>query len=129
MYAGKQRVFVYGTLRQGEENHGLLAGARMLGKITIDDGYTMIDLGDYPAVITHGKNAVIGEVYEISEDMLIALDELEECPDYYLRRLIATPYGRAWIYVLDRPPGEYICEIGSGDWSEYRARRDTIRNS
>ena len=129
MYEGKQRVFVYGTLRKGEENHGLLARARMLGTTKADDGYTMIDLGDYPAVISNGKNAVFGEVYEISEDMLKGVDELEECPDYYRRMLIATPYGNAWIYVLARLPDEYTCEISSGDWSEYRAWRDAIRNS
>ena len=119
----KQLVFVYGTLRRGEENHRMIVGNTILGNTLTDERYTMYDLGEYPAVIQNGKSAIIGEVYDISTDLLATLDKLEECPDYYRRLYIDTPYGKAWMYVLSRLPDAYDCKIDSGDWVGHRTSR------
>ena len=123
MHQDRQLVFVYGTLRRGEENHRLVAGTRMLGNMVTAKIYTMFDLGEYPAVIQYGKSAIVGEVYDISGEILAMLDELEECPDYYQRLHIDTPYGKAWMYVLSRLPDAYDCKIDSGDWVGHRTSR------
>jgi len=123
MHHDSQLVFVYGTLRRGEVNHRLLAGARMLGKMATEDIFTMYDLGDYPAVIKNGKSAIVGEIYAISSGILAILDELEECPDYYQRILLNTPIGRAWIYVLTTIHDASSSIIESGDWLIHRTRR------
>jgi gamma-glutamylcyclotransferase (GGCT)/AIG2-like uncharacterized protein YtfP len=86
--------------------------------------FTMIDMGDYPAVINHGIYAIVGEVYTVSQETMIRLDALEECPDYYQRMMISTAYGDAWIYVLNDMPDQQLPEIRSGDWVEYKIRRD-----
>jgi len=123
MYRDRQLVFVYGTLRRGEENHQLLAGGRLLGIMVTDNIFTMIDLGDYPAVLQHGVSAIVGEVYDISTDILTSIDILEECPDYYQRIRIETPFGRAWIYVLTRIPDIAASVIEGGDWVVHTAGR------
>jgi gamma-glutamylaminecyclotransferase len=111
----RQRVFVYGTLRRGEVNHHLLAGAKYLGNHRTEPRFTMYDLGAYPGLGRGGSTMVAGEVYQVSEAVLCRLDRLEDYPRLYDRVLIASPYGRAWIYVYrgrirDRPV------IRSGDW-------------
>ena len=112
----KQLVFVYGTLRKGEENHPLLADSKFLGKAVSARKYTMVDLGDYPAVIQQGESTISGEVYVISIETLAKLDILEEYPDYFQRIIVSTPYGDAWMYVLGNIPESSISLIEGGDW-------------
>lgn len=123
MHQDKQLVFVYGTLCLGEENHQLLAESKLLGKAVSARNFTMVDFGDYPAVVQYGDCSISGEVYEISMDTLATLDKLEEYPDYYQRTIIPTPYGDAWIYVLGEIPVSYISLIENGDWVAGKARK------
>ncbi len=109
------RVFVYGTLRRGQRYHRLLEGARFLGMHRTADRYTMVHLGAYPGVIGGGRQAIVGEVYQIDPAMLARLDRLEDCPREYRRQLIVTPYGYAWIYLFRGRPGSRP-QIPSGDW-------------
>lgn len=100
---GAQRVFVYGTLRRHGNHHHLLGKARFLGDYVTPPGYTMVDLGDYPAVVAGGRYQVTGEVYRITQRVLARLDEYEDYPREYTRRKIATAYGPSWIYLRVRP--------------------------
>ena len=109
-------VFVYGTLRKGESNHDVLSQAQLLGQHETPPEYALYDLGAYPAVIT-GHQVIFGEVYLIDEDILKALDELEDVPVEYRRELIDTPFGQAWIYLYqDASLLDVI--ISSGDWCQ-----------
>ena len=122
----QHRVFVYGTLLCGEVNHPLLAGARLLGPHRTPPRYSLYDLGAYPGVARRGCTAVVGEVYEVDAQGLGRLDRLEEYPRLYDREPIATPYGRAWIYLYrgrlaDRPT------IPGGDWRAYASDPDSYR--
>jgi gamma-glutamylaminecyclotransferase len=98
------RLFVYGTLRLGESNHRLLARSRLLGLYTTPACYTMYDLGGYPGVLPEGSTAVAGEVYRIIPALMRDLDRLEDYPRLYGRRQIPTPWGLAWIYLLQHRP-------------------------
>ena len=89
-------IFVYGTLRQGESNHGILSQAQRLGQHETPPEYALYDLGTYPAVIS-GHQVIFGEVYLIDDVILKALDALEDVPVEYRRELIDTPFGQAWI--------------------------------
>ena len=62
-----------------------------------------------------GTSAVTGEVYRITSDDLQRLDVLEEYPDSYQRTELETPYGSAWVYIVENPPSS-IVPIPSGDW-------------
>ncbi|MCB9740449.1 MAG: gamma-glutamylcyclotransferase [Deltaproteobacteria bacterium] len=117
-------VFVYGTLRRGEGNHGLLATAEFLGKARTAPDFLLFDLGAYPAVVVQPDGqgtAIVGELYAVDGTTLAQLDALEEHPDYYVRREIELPGGpRAWIYVLDAAEVALARPIHCGDWRAQR---------
>ncbi|WP_105903592.1 gamma-glutamylcyclotransferase family protein [Vibrio gangliei] len=91
-------VFVYGTLRQGKSNHGLLNQSELLGVITTEPLFDLFDLGPYPAAI-EGSRTLVGEVYRVDDLTMAQLDELEDYPVEYDRKQIDTPFGLAWIYL------------------------------
>ncbi|QVL48228.1 MAG: gamma-glutamylcyclotransferase [Thiocapsa sp.] len=122
----KQRVFVYGTLLRGEVNHHLLAQAEYLGSHRTAACFSLYLLRAYPGAVRGGATAIRGEVYAVDHAGLRRLDRLEDYPALYDRRLLATPFGRAWIYlfrgsVRDRPL------IPGGDWRTFVADPDSIR--
>jgi gamma-glutamylcyclotransferase (GGCT)/AIG2-like uncharacterized protein YtfP len=122
----RQRVFVYGTLLRGEVNHHLLAQAEYLGSHRTGACFSLYLLRAYPGAVRGGATAIRGEVYAVDHAGLRRLDRLEDYPALYDRRLLATPYGRAWIYlfrgsVRDRPL------IPGGDWRSFAADPDSIR--
>lgn len=123
----EHRVFVYGTLLRGELNHGLLAGGVFVGAHRTAPCFTLYALSGYPGLVAGGTTAVSGEVYRINDAGLRLLDQLEGYPRLYGRRLMRTPFGRAWVYhyrgaVTDRPV------IRSGDWRELSTSGGTIRS-
>ena len=83
-------VFVYGTLRRGEERDiTLLRPAPVFVGISQTPG-VLYHLGDcaYPGLRLGGKNPVQGEVYQITPELERKLDEIE--------------------HVLPVPTGEYV---------------------
>lgn len=109
-------VFVYGSLKRGFSNHSHLSGSVYLGDFSTAAVYTMYDYGDYPAVVQHGTTSIVGEVYQISHEVLTALDELEDYPLFYDRIRIATDFGLAWVYVVRKVvPGAIV--VDGGVWT------------
>ncbi len=138
-----RHVFVYGTLRRGEERDiNLLKPApRYVGQARVAG--VLFDLGDYPGLQlgTHSSNHtfVCGEVYAISPALEDRLDEVEgiepEPNGEYLKRQVR-------VQVASGPSGakgEYVClvyevaadraaccsVITGGDWVAYRLQRRT----
>ncbi len=114
-------LFVYGTLKKGEESHYFLAEEEFIGPAELE-GYEMYDLGDYPGIVK-GKGKVYGELYAVSRETLRKLDEFEENGIFYLRKKEKVKVGdkvfEAWVY-------EYIenlknaKKIKSGVWKGKR---------
>jgi gamma-glutamylcyclotransferase (GGCT)/AIG2-like uncharacterized protein YtfP len=75
----------------------------------------MLNLGDYPGVIEHGRCAISGEVYRVNPQQLRQLDQLEEYPTLYSRSFITTRWGVAWIYIYQGNRDSYAA-IDTGDW-------------
>ena len=73
-----RHVFVYGTLRQGEERdiNRLLPAPRRRGPAHVRG--VLYDLGAYPGVVLGEPGWIQGEVYEISPVLERLLDEIEE---------------------------------------------------
>ncbi len=130
-------VAVYGTLRRGQRNHGLLAGARSLGVGLLagslyDVPRTPYRAYPYPAFLptSHGRVAV--EVYEVFDaGVLAAIDRLEhylpadEAASQYLRRVVEVidgPVADASAYVYNGPPYELGELIPDGDWVAHASR-------
>jgi gamma-glutamylcyclotransferase (GGCT)/AIG2-like uncharacterized protein YtfP len=95
-------LFVYGTLKKGFRNQTYLHGAIFLGEFTTDECYSMYDFDTYPAVAAQGDDAIFGELYQIDSNHLAATDALECFPDFYQRVSISTPFGDAWMYIVEQ---------------------------
>lgn len=68
-------LFVYGTLRYGFELNHLLRNSPFIG-LGYVEGFKMYDLGGYPGCVK-GDGTIWGEVYQVSEELLRKLDEVE----------------------------------------------------
>ena len=128
----KHLVFVYGTLRRGSArsmsirfpNSTFIADAKVSG--------SLYDLGAYPGLLLDESNSsVIGEVYEVDDEILNELDEFEASSNY-LREQVETSLGShrkvCWIYVPEDNPEFYSHRtlITSGDWMEYAKTKTDI---
>ncbi len=111
------RVFVYGTLLSGEANHYLLATAAKLAEARTGAAFELYDLGSFPGLVAGGATSISGEIYEVDEPTLAALDRLEDHPVFYQRTEIVLEGGeRVWTYLL---PAEHVARcpvIASGSW-------------
>ena len=120
------RVFVYGTLLAGEPNNRLLVGARLVVEAQTQPGFQLRDLGAFLGLVRGGEHAVTGEVYEVDEPTLAALDRLEGHPRFYRRSRIALEGGATVeTYLLAPEQVEGLPVIDSGSWrarsKEWRA--------
>jgi gamma-glutamylaminecyclotransferase len=116
-------VFVYGSLLGGEGNHHVMRGGRLLGPAATLASYRLVDLGSYPALVEGGSVAVVGELYEVSDAHLGALDRFEGHPSFYVRAAIElSAGGQAEAYLLPASRARGASEIASGDWRKHRRR-------
>jgi gamma-glutamylcyclotransferase (GGCT)/AIG2-like uncharacterized protein YtfP len=135
----QRHVFVYGTLRRGDDNDitRLAPPPHFVSEAKIAG--VMYHLGAYPGVVlakptnnasdTIDSGTVVGEVYAIEPELELVLDEIEalypQQKDEYFKRSIDVTVGRARFncivyeinpaYVAGKPI------ITSGDW--VRGRR------
>ena len=122
-----QRVFVYGSLRRGMENHDVLYGAEFVGPARTGAQFQMFDLGRFPAVLP-GDAVIEGEVYLTCDTVLERLDAFERVPELYVRReTVLDVGGAAWIYVYSAAANdvrfrERFPIVPQGDWAAWRQR-------
>lgn len=90
---GSTILFVYGTLKHGQRNHGLMRKARFLGEAVTAPQYTLLDLGSFPGMIHGGTTAVHGELCEVGSQLLTRLDRHEGVPRFYMRESIRLSCG------------------------------------
>lgn len=119
----KHLVFVYGTLRSGGAgamsirfpNSKFIADAKVSG--------SLYDLGAYPGLLSNEPNSlVIGEVYEVDDEILNKLDDFEASSNYWRKQVeisLGTHSRLCWIYEPDPEFYSPRTLITSGDWIEY----------
>ena len=119
----KHLVFVYGTLRRG--------GVRAMPTIFPEAAFVgnakvrgrLCDFGAYPGLLLDESNSlVVGEVYEVNDETLNKLDDIE-AESHYLRKQVELSVGdrgkMGWVYVYDPEFYSRLTLIESGDWIEY----------
>lgn len=122
----KFRVFVYGTLLTGEHNNCIMSSgyygqANKLGEDSIN-GFKMYSLGGFPAIIPgQQEDWIIGEVWEVDEEVFESLDALEGYPTMYNRVQVITEYGQAWVYTMTVANDRWH-PIESGSWKQHKAK-------
>ena len=82
------KLFVYGTLKSGQSNHEtFLSGLK--GQFALVKGFTLYQGPGYP-LAARGEGTVQGELYEVDESTLQAIDAFEDCPLVYRRERTAV---------------------------------------
>lgn len=115
------KVFVYGSLKRGFGNHGVLGAAKYLGDDQIR-GFRMYNLGAFPGIVHNPRwgDRILGELYEVDAAGLACLDRLEGHPTFYRRQpVVLASGGEAQVYVLaslDHIKGRAL--IPSGEWTQ-----------
>ena len=113
-------IFIYGSLLEGCCNHHVIASAKMLFAARTKPEYDLIDLGEYPALVSGGTTSVRGSVYEVEPDLLAILDEFEDHPDMYRRTQIELFEGHlVQTYLFPRRLLWAQTPVDSGDWRTY----------
>src|SRR3954464_2561109 len=119
----KHFVFVYGTLRQGgvRAMPCIFPDARFVGRACVNG--SLYDFGPYPGLLLDESDTpVIGEVYEVCEEVLSNLDDIESS-SYYKRKRVEVSLGgqriECWVYEPDAELFVRRTLISSGDWIEY----------
>ncbi|OQR56874.1 gamma-glutamylcyclotransferase [Bacillus sp. CDB3] len=124
-------VFVYGTLRKEQTNAHYMQDATCIAEEAWTYGKLFDTNEGYPAMICSNGEKVYGEVYEVDDEVLQKLDELEEYTgnaetDLY-DRITQTVYfaGKeihAYVYVAqDKEMLKKIIDFG--DWMEYQREK------
>jgi gamma-glutamylaminecyclotransferase len=127
-----QKVFVYGTLKRGFPNHTYMQGATFIAEAATVDPYPLVVGGQWftPYLMPEKGvgHRVRGELWDVPEAMMPALDDLESThlPNGYWRHRIAVmPAGaheavEAWVYFRER---RHIAGIHSDNLDDYQDRR------
>lgn len=119
-------IFVYGTLRKHERNHSLLKSNKLAFSQAWVKG-ALYDTGlGYPALDIDTEGITYGELYEITGDVLRALDILEDYEEgreenLFLRKILPVYTDestlRAYVYIIAPSNKDLLQkEIPFGDW-------------
>lgn len=118
-------VFVYGALRREASNGWRMENARFLGSARIKG--TLVRISWYPGLVREGEGSVLGEVYEVSRELLRQLDEFEGIDPGHedggngeYRRLrteihVGKDTYKVWLYEWQKGIEDYEV-IANGDW-------------
>jgi gamma-glutamylcyclotransferase (GGCT)/AIG2-like uncharacterized protein YtfP len=92
-------LFTYGTLRPPGQTAGkLLAGCERIGTGRVRG--VLYDLGEYPALLLNGPDAIDGDVWRCPVERLRGLDAYEGVADGLFRRVgVRVGEWPCWIYV------------------------------
>ena len=110
-------VFVYGSLKRGQVNHGQLQGCAWQGEAELN-GLALYDLGPFPMAIPADPEARLwGEIYSVDAEQLARLDHFEGAPRLYERQRWHLSDGRTvWVYVGRPRQVRHVRRISSGCW-------------
>ena len=125
-------IFVYGTLKRGFANHGLMAGAAFMGEARTVAAYPMVVQGQSFSPVMMPEpgvgNRIVGALWQVDTAKLVELDHLESThlPTGYFRQMIEVEaqagggVSTAWVYFK---PRDRVTIIHSQSHADYQDRR------
>ena len=116
-------VFVYGTLRRGCAGAMSIRFPRSKFVADAEVSGSLYDLGAYPGLrLDESNSLVVGEVYEVDDELLNELDHFE-ASSHYRRKEVELSLGNhrrvCWTYEPEPEFYSLRTLITSGDWIEY----------
>ena len=80
MQSTLRNIFVYGSLKRGFSNHGLLVEQRFLATGHTQPRFKLYDLGNFPGMIeaAEGGRSIEGEIWQVDSSCLAQLEILED---------------------------------------------------
>lgn len=113
-------IFVHGKFRQGQSGNAQIAAGSFAGKGSTIETYSLYQMNGKALITKRPVSSVIGEVYEITEELLKVVDRSEGHPHVNKRELVQIKLqdGRtvsAWAYFHILPLREAVV-IESGDY-------------
>jgi len=130
IFATPTFVFVYGTLRKGQRNDINLYQPQPLYIGSAGVKGQLYNRGWYPGMRLGGEQSVLGEVYQVSAQLLAQLDELEEVApvpsgEYQRIQIKVECAGQQLlceIYELSAHCAAQSTVIEEGDWVKFVAQ-------
>lgn len=127
----KHLIFTYGSLMSGLGNHRVMQRA---GGVLISEKESITGMAlhsychGFPGAYVSGseKHYTVGEVYEVDEIGLTALDRLESEGYFYHRQFFTTKNGlevQAYVLKKEDVKGKFI---PGGDWRFYKEVLDNV---
>ena len=102
----------------------MLEGARFVRTARTLPMFSLVDLGEYPAMLDGGTDSIAGELYDVPFERMPVLDEFEGVPDLFRRAIISLDDGaRAYAYLYTGAPDAPASENGQTlpRWSAKKA--------
>lgn len=89
------KLFVYGTLKKGFNNHHYVKECECLGEAKTIEKYPMINSGYFPSLIDDKGIGyhIQGFVYLVDDNQLAKIDNLEGHPNFFQRKEIDIAIG------------------------------------
>ena len=120
-------IAVYGSLRQGMGNHGLISHSKMIERRIVQLPYKMISLGWFPGLVkAETPNDIVIELYEVDQPTYARVERLEGYPNFYDKYSfeLSDYESPVEIYVLNEKHGSYT-QKGKNiehipDWVKYK---------
>jgi gamma-glutamylaminecyclotransferase len=116
-------VFVYGSLKQGFQLHGIIERCEFIGQYKTRPDFKLVSLGPFPALLDAKDGIeVTGEVYRVDDDILNYLDVVEGVHrGMYVRKPIDVhdQLGHeitVWAYVAGTAGRHAYREVPTGVW-------------
>lgn len=112
-------LFVYGSLKRGFLHHDLLGASPFVRIANTAPGYRLLLLGEYPALAfdADATGSVEGELYRVSDALLLELDRFEGCPELYRREAIGLDDGStALSYVISPARARGVPRVAGTSW-------------
>ena len=116
------KLFVYGSLMQGQRNHDNLKDSAFLGEAETGAEFEMVTNGSIP-IVRPGSEIVRGELYEVSDEVLKNIEVLEEVAAGLYKKIEIDVKGEKAVIFLGGTilESDNWAKVEGGDWKKYRA--------
>jgi gamma-glutamylcyclotransferase (GGCT)/AIG2-like uncharacterized protein YtfP len=130
------KIAVYGSLRKGFHNHGLLENehCEFIDFARTKPQYTLFPISGFPGIKKNGTTSVLVEVYKVNKEYLPTIDLLEGYREgreatFYDRKKISVEYRNGEegeVFIYEYVPNSNQPVIETGDWADNFKQKERL---